>query len=137
MLDIDLLMSGVESCLTRERLEKKLKEKRRLTVKLGFDPTAPDLHLGHSVVLNKLAQFQKLGHDIVVVVGGFTAMIGDPTGRNKLRPVLSREDIKCNALTYIDQLSCVLDVNSIRVVNNVDWFSRIDFAHLMRILSSV
>ena len=86
------------------KLEKSKKENKPLTIKAGFDPTRPDLHLGHTVLINKMRQFQKLGHKVVFLIGDFTAMIGDPTGKNETRPALSKEDIKENAKTYAEQV---------------------------------
>src|SRR5437773_11027655 len=97
---LDLLARGCESVVTREELKKKLGKGQPLRVKLGCDPTAPDLHLGHSVVLRKLRQFQDLGHKAVLIIGDYTARIGDPTGQNKTRPMLTEEDIESNAQTY-------------------------------------
>ncbi|MDR0677799.1 MAG: tyrosine--tRNA ligase [Holosporaceae bacterium] len=134
MTTVDVLMGGVAHCVTKVGLKRKLRSGKKLTVKLGFDPTAPDLHLGHAVVLNKLRQFQENGHKIVIVIGGFTAMIGDPTGRNKLRPPLSEMQIQLNAATYVNQLSKVLDINNIEVVNNVKWFADMTFSDLIGVL---
>ena len=96
---LELLTAGCETVVTREELQKKLEQGRPLRVKLGCDPTAPDLHLGHSVVLRKLRQFQDLGHKAVLLIGDYTALIGDPTGQNKTRPILSAEKIEQNART--------------------------------------
>ena len=113
------------------------KEKRPLIVKLGFDPTAPDLHLGHAVVLRKMRQFQDAGHKLVIIIGDFTARIGDPTGRNKTRPPLSPETIKQNALTYLDQLSKVLDMSreKLRVAFNDDWLGAMTFRDVIGLLA--
>lgn len=113
------------------------KEKRKLVVKLGFDPTAPDLHLGHAVVLKKMRDFQDAGHDIVVIIGDFTAKIGDPTGRNSLRPPLSDEDIHANAETYVNQLSKILDVSKITVRRNSEWFSKTNFADVLKLVAKM
>ena len=108
-LDYSIISKNTEEIIPSKELINKLNDSNKnsipLTIKLGFDPSRPDLHLGHSVVLNKLRDFQDLNHNIVLVVGDFTAMIGDPTGRNKTRPQLSSEETKENAKTYINQVS--------------------------------
>lgn len=120
-----------------EKLEEAVKTNRKLIIKLGFDPTAPDLHLGHAVVLKKLKQFQELGHQIVIVVGSFTARIGDPTGKNKSRKPLSVDEVQHNAETYINQLSKVIDVNQTKIVFNSDWLDSLSFSEIIQILSKV
>lgn len=138
---IDSLQENVAIILPQNGLEEKLaqanKENRKLTIKLGFDPTAPDLHLGHAVVLKKLKQFQELGHQIVIVVGSFTARIGDPTGKNKARKPLSAEDVQHNAQTYINQLSKVIDVQKTKIVFNSDWLDALNFSEVIQLLSKV
>ncbi|WP_330747496.1 tyrosine--tRNA ligase [Chryseobacterium sp. CP-77] len=135
------LQENVAIILPENGLEKKLaqaeKENRKLSIKLGFDPTAPDLHLGHAVVLKKLKQFQDLGHQIIIVVGSFTARIGDPTGKNKARKPLSAEDVQHNAQTYINQLSKVIDVEKTKIVFNSDWLDALDFSEVIQLLSKV
>ncbi|WP_114820389.1 tyrosine--tRNA ligase [Chryseobacterium sp. KLBC 52] len=121
----------------KEKLAQAEKENRKLSIKLGFDPTAPDLHLGHAVVLKKLKQFQDLGHQIIIVVGSFTARIGDPTGKNKARKPLSAEDVQHNAQTYINQLSKVIDVEKTKIVFNSDWLDALDFSQVIQLLSKV
>lgn len=121
----------------KEKLAQAEKENRKLSIKLGFDPTAPDLHLGHAVVLKKLKQFQDLGHHIIIVVGSFTARIGDPTGKNKARKPLSAEDVQHNAQTYINQLSKVIDVQKTKIVFNSDWLDALDFSEIIQLLSKV
>ncbi|WP_276965909.1 tyrosine--tRNA ligase [Chryseobacterium sp.] len=138
---IDSLQENVAIILPENGLEEKLaqaeKENRKLIIKLGFDPTAPDLHLGHAVVLKKLKQFQDLGHQIVIVVGSFTARIGDPTGKNKARKPLSAEDVWHNAQTYINQLSKVIDVQKTKIVFNSDWLDALNFSEVIQLLSKV
>jgi tyrosyl-tRNA synthetase len=138
---IHLLQENVAIILPENGLEEKLtqveKENRKLSIKLGFDPTAPDLHLGHAVVLKKLKQFQDLGHQIIIVVGSFTARIGDPTGKNKARKPLSAEDVQHNAQTYINQLSKVIDVQKTKIVFNSDWLDALDFSEVIQLLSKV
>ncbi|PXW15288.1 tyrosyl-tRNA synthetase [Chryseobacterium sp. CBTAP 102] len=138
---IDSLQENVAIILPENGLEEKLaqaeKENRKLIIKLGFDPTAPNLHLGHAVVLKKLKQFQDLGHQIVIVVGSFTARIGDPTGKNKARKPLSAEDVRHNAQTYINQLSKVIDVQKTKIVFNSDWLDALNFSEVIQLLSKV
>jgi len=135
------LEENIEIILPKEGLASKLKETaakgRPLIIKLGFDPTAPDLHLGHAVVLKKLRQFQQLGHDIVILVGSFTARIGDPTGKNKARKPLCREEIAYNATTYIAQLSKIIDVSKAKVVFNGDWLDQLNFTEIIQLVSKV
>lgn len=119
-----------------EKLLLAVREKRPLIVKLGFDPTAPDLHIGHAVVLRKMRAFQDLGHKVVIVIGDFTARIGDPTGRNKTRPPLSEAAVQANAATYLAQLSKILDQNPAKlcVRFNAQWLSKMTFADVVRLL---
>lgn len=123
--------------LPEEGLQAKLALNRPLVIKLGFDPTAPDLHLGHAVVLKKLKQFQDLGHQIVIIVGSFTAQIGDPTGKNKSRKPLSKEEVLANADTYIQQLSKVIDVEKCQIHFNGDWLDGLTFKEILQLLSKV
>ena len=118
-----------------EKLEKSVETNIPLNVKLGCDPSRPDLHLGHSVVLNKLRQFQDLGHNVILVIGDFTAMIGDPTGRNKTRPQIDIETTKINAKTYIDQTSKILDVKKLKVVYNSEWLNSLNFMKVVHLCS--
>lgn len=138
---IHTLKENVEIILPENGLEQKLKqaeeENRKLIIKLGFDPTAPDLHLGHAVVLKKLKQFQDLGHQIIIIVGSFTARIGDPTGKNKARKPLSEEEIQHNAETYINQLSKVIDVEKTKIVFNSDWLDSLNFSEVIQLMSKV
>ena len=106
---LELIRRGVDEILTEEDLIAKLKSKKQLLIKVGFDPTAPDLHLGHTVVLNKMRHFQELGHKVVFLIGDFTGRIGDPSGKNKTRPTLDAEDLVNNAQTYADQVFKILD----------------------------
>lgn len=127
--------------LPENGLEDKLalaeKEQRKLVIKLGFDPTAPDLHLGHAVVLKKLKQFQELGHQVLILVGSFTARIGDPTGKNKSRKPLSKEEVKHNAETYLKQLSLVIDIAKAQIVFNSDWLDDMPFSDIIQLMSKV
>jgi tyrosyl-tRNA synthetase len=141
METIQKLKENVEIILPQNGLEEKLeqakREDRKLIIKLGFDPTAPDLHLGHAVVLKKLRQFQDLGHQIVILVGSFTARIGDPTGKNKSRKPLSIEEVQHNAETYLNQLSQIIDVDKAKVLFNSDWLEALSFSDILQILSKV
>ncbi len=108
-----------------------------LRVKLGMDPTRPDLHLGHTVVMRKLREFQELGHKIVLIVGGATAMVGDPSGKSDTRPALTKEQVEENAKSYFDQMSKVLDVSNAEVTNNADWLHPMSFTDLLKLASKV
>jgi len=119
------LMAGTEQVLPAGSLEKALASGKKLKIKFGMDPTAPDLHLGHAVVLSKLKLFQELGHEIILLIGDFTAHIGDPTGRSKTRPPLSKEAIAQNAQTYIEQVGRVLDIQKITVRYNSEWLDHL------------
>ena len=127
------LTRGTDEVLPENGLEAKLKEGRPLVVKAGFDPTAPDLHIGHTVLINKMRQFQQLGHDVVFLIGDFTGMIGDPSGKNATRPPLSPEDIKANAETYEKQIFKILDKDKTRVEFNSSWMGYMDAAGLIRL----
>lgn len=118
-------------------LEEKLKSGKKLTVKLGFDPTSPDLHLGHYIVLRGAKKFQEKGHDVNIIVGDFTAAIGDPSGRNKLRPPLTKADIDVNAQTYMEQVFMVLDESKTKVVRNSTWLDKMSVRDTLALLSQV
>lgn len=119
------------------KLKKSKKENKPLRVKLGVDPTRPDLHLGHSVILRKLRQFQDLGHEAILIIGGFTAMIGDPTGQNKTRPPLTPEEVSENAETYINQAKKILDESKTVIVNNNDWLGPMSFMDIVKLSSKL
>ena len=129
------LARGADEILRLEELQSKLKEGRPLRIKAGFDPTAPDLHLGHTVLLNKMRQFQNFGHDVVFLIGDFTAMIGDPSGKSATRPVLTRDEIEANAATYEEQVYKVLDRGRTRLDFNSRWMSAMDAAGLAGLMS--
>src|SRR6266852_4647883 len=116
-----LLRRGAQEILLESELIERLKSRKPLRIKAGFDPTAPDLHLGHTVLINKLRQFQDLGHHILFLIGDFTGMIGDPSGKNATRPPLSRDQIAQNAKTYQDQVFKILDANKTEVLFNSRW----------------
>jgi tyrosyl-tRNA synthetase len=127
------LERGASEVLTRPELERKLKRGSALRVKAGFDPTAPDLHLGHTVLLNKMRQFQQLGHEVTFLIGDFTGMIGDPSGRNATRPALSVEEIQANARTYESQVFTILDRERTRIDFNSRWLSPLTAADVVRL----
>ena len=135
--DVSKLVSGAAKVLSEKELSQKLKMGRPLRVKLGVDPTAPDIHLGHTVVLEKLRQFQLAGHHAVLIIGDFTATIGDPTGRSSLRPPITREEVLKNAETYTEQAFKVLDKEKTEVVYNGDWFNKMRFADVLRLNARV
>jgi tyrosyl-tRNA synthetase len=125
---LELIGRGADEILKREELEARLKLGRPLRVKAGFDPTAPDLHIGHTVLLNKMRQFQDLGHTVIFLIGDFTGMIGDPTGKNATRKPLTREDVEANARTYADQVFKVLDREKTELRFNNEWFGKMSAA---------
>ncbi|MEM7674855.1 MAG: tyrosine--tRNA ligase [Myxococcota bacterium] len=138
---IDRLSSNVAIMEPKDGLQEKLalskREGRPLKIKLGFDPTAPDLHLGHAVVLRKLRDFQEAGHHIIIIIGDFTASIGDPTGRNRMRPPLSKEDIAANCETYINQLGLVVDTQRVEIRHNSEWLGKMDLREMIKLISRV
>jgi tyrosyl-tRNA synthetase len=127
------LSRGTDEVLPEDGLETKLKQGRPLIIKAGFDPTAPDLHIGHTVLINKMRQFQQLGHDVVFLIGDFTGMIGDPSGKNATRPPLSMDQIKANAETYEAQIFKILDADKTRVEFNSTWMGDMDAAGLIKL----
>ncbi len=131
------LTAGTAKVLSEKELLEKLKLGRPLRIKLGLDPTTPDIHLGHTVVFEKLRQFQEFGHQIVIIIGDFTATIGDPSGRSVTRPPLSREDVLVNAKTYTDQIFKMLDEAKTEVVYNGDWFRKMNFEDVLRLNARV
>ena len=120
-----LIQRGTQEILSEEDLVAKLKLNRPLRIKAGFDPTAPDLHLGHTVLINKLKHFQDLGHEIYFLIGDYTAKIGDPSGKNSTRPPLTDEQIKVNAQTYAQQVFKILDKEKTKIVFNSEWWSKL------------
>ncbi|SCC73346.1 tyrosine--tRNA ligase [Acinetobacter albensis] len=130
-----LIQRGTHEIISEEDLLKKLKESRPLKIKAGFDPTAPDLHLGHTVLINKLKVFQDLGHEVTFLIGDYTAMIGDPTGKSATRPPLSREQVLENAKTYQEQVFKILDPNKTKVRFNSEWFATKTAADLIQLAS--
>ena len=130
---LDLIKRGAEELILEEDLVRKLKTGRQLRVKLGMDPTAPDLHIGHTVVINKLRHFQELGHQVQFLIGDFTGMIGDPTGKNQTRPPLSREQILENARTYREQVFKILDPDKTVVMFNSEWSDKLGAEGMIRL----
>ena len=131
----DLLASGAAQIISPPELKEKLSLGRPLRVKLGVDPTSADLHLGHTLVLRKLRQFQDLGHEAILIIGDYTAMIGDPSGRSATRPQLTHEQVLAHAESYRTQAFRVLDPGRTRTVFNGDWFKRMSFAEVIRLNS--
>ena len=134
---LEILTRGTAQVISEKELLAKLERGKPLRAKLGVDPTSPDLHLGHSVALEKLRQFQELGHHAVLIIGDFTAMIGDPSGRSKTRPQLSREDVLANAKTYTDQAFKILHKDKTEVVFNGEWFNKMTFAEVIKLNAQV
>ena len=136
---MELIRRGVDELIPEQDLIQKLEQSREtdtpLTIKLGCDPSRPDLHIGHGVVLRKLRHFQDLGHTAVLVIGDFTAMIGDPSGRNKTRPQLTLEEAKSNAVSYVDQYKVILDINSLIIKYNSEWLNEMNFSDVIGLAS--
>ena len=133
------LSFGIEGIVPANGLNEKLKiakkENRPLIIKFGMDPTAPDLHLGHAVGLKKIREFMEAGHEAHLIVGNFTALVGDPSGRNTTRPPLTPEEIEFNAKTYVEQLSKIFDTSKIHIHYNNDWLGKMNFADILKLLS--
>jgi tyrosyl-tRNA synthetase len=136
---MDLIKRGVSEIIPEEELVKKLeksfKENKPLNIKLGCDPSRPDLHIGHSVVLRKLAQFQSLGHQAILIIGDFTGMIGDPSGRNVTRPALSLEETRINGQSYLEQASKILNKEKTKIVYNSEWLGKMNFEDVIKLSS--
>ena len=132
---LEIIKQGIEEIIGEDDLLNKLKTKKQLVVKVGFDPTAPDLHIGHTVILRKMRQFQDLGHKVIFLIGDFTGKIGDPSGKNKTRPPLSDNEIQKNANTYKDQVFKVLDAKKTIVDFNSRWGDKLTAADMIKIAS--
>ena len=136
---LELISRGTEEVIPlndlRKKLEKSISNNKPLTIKLGCDPSRPDLHIGHGVVLQKLRDFQDLGHQAVLVIGDFTAMIGDPSERNKTRPQLTLEEAKVNAESYIEQSKVLLDIKSLKIIFNSTWLNKMNFEEVIKLSS--
>ena len=128
-----IIKRGAEELIVEEELVEKLKSGKRLRVKAGFDPTAPDLHIGHTVLINKLKQFQDLGHEVLFLIGDFTGMIGDPTGKSATRPPLTAEQVQENAQTYKEQVFKVLDPELTQVMFNSSWMGEMGAVDMIRL----
>ena len=135
-VSLALIQRGTEEILPLADLAERLKSGRPLRIKAGFDPTAPDLHLGHTVLINKLRQFQDLGHEVLFLIGDFTGMIGDPTGKNTTRPPLTRDEVLRNARTYEEQIFKILDSQKTQVVFNSSWMGKMHAAELVQLAST-
>ena len=140
MMDIkeqlEVIKRGANEVLVEQELADKLKSGKPLRVKAGFDPTAPDLHIGHTVLINKLRQFQELGHHVIFLIGDFTGMIGDPTGKNTTRPPLTRDDVVRNAATYQEQVFKILDRDQTEIAFNSTWMNKFTSADMVRLAAS-
>ena len=134
--ELDLLLRGVEEIIPRSGFLKKIKNNKSLRVKLGFDPTAPDLHLGHTVILNKLKLFQELGHTVIFLIGDFTGLVGDPSGVNETRPVLTQKEIRLNAKTYERQVFKILDPKKTEIRFNSEWMDKFSSEQFIKLSSS-
>ena len=134
---LEILKRGVEEIIPEKGLEKKLNKNKPLIIKAGFDPTAPDLHLGHTVLINKLKQFQDLGHKVVFLIGDFTGMIGDPSGVSETRPILTLEQLKKNSETYQEQIFKILDKKKTKIEFNSSWFKKMTSAELINLSSKM
>ncbi|OAU98332.1 tyrosine--tRNA ligase [Moraxella catarrhalis] len=134
---LEFLKRGVVEIYSEEDLLKKLAQARPLRIKLGMDPTAPDLHFGHTVVLNKLRHFQDLGHEVLFLIGDYTARIGDPSGKNATRPPLTEAEVKANAQTYAEQVFKILDKNKTKIVFNSDWFGKMSAGDMIQLASQI
>src|SRR5687768_13604387 len=130
---LDVIKRGCDELLVESELRERLASGAPLRVKAGFDPTAPDLHLGHTVLINKLREFQELGHHVLFLIGDFTGMIGDPTGKNATRPPLTREEIERNARTYTSQVFKILDRARTEVMFNSAWMDRFTAADMVKL----
>ena len=133
--NLNLIKRGIDELLTEKELLSKLKSKKQLIVKAGFDPTAPDLHLGHTVLINKLRHFQDLGHKVIFLIGDFTGMIGDPTGKDKTRPPLDKTTIDENAKTYKKQVFKILDPKLTEVRFNSEWNNKLGAEGIIKLAS--
>ncbi|MBM18256.1 MAG: tyrosine--tRNA ligase [Epsilonproteobacteria bacterium] len=134
---LEIIKHGTVDCIPEQQLRKKLESGKKLRIKLGMDPTAPDLHLGHAVVLKKMKQLQDLGHEVVFLIGDYTARIGDPSGKSKTRPPLTEEQIKQNAQTYFEQVRKILDPDNLTIAYNSQWLRKLDFADTIKLCSKI
>ena len=133
---LEIIQRGADETLVEKELIAKLKEGRPLRIKAGFDPTAPDLHLGHTVLINKLRQFQDLGHEVLFLIGDYTGMIGDPTGKSATRPPLTEDDVKRNAKSYQQQIFKILDKDKTKVMFNSEWMGKMSSVDMIKLAAS-
>ncbi|OQA05003.1 MAG: Tyrosine--tRNA ligase [bacterium ADurb.Bin400] len=129
----DFFVRGVAEIIEEKSLKDKLKSGKTLRIKMGVDPTRPDLHLGHTVAIRKLREFQEAGHKVIFLIGDFTAKVGDPSGKNKTRPMLDDQDILRNAQTYLDQVGKILDIEKTELRRNSEWYSKMDFNDILQV----
>ncbi len=132
----ELFTRGVEQIVGLDELEKAIKSGRKLRIKLGVDPTRPDIHLGHAVLLRQLRQFQDMGHTVIFLIGDYTSKIGDPSGKSKTRPILTDDEIMFNAQTYLDQVGRILDIKKVEIRRNSEWLSKLSFADLLKLAAN-
>ncbi len=132
---LKVITSGTMQIVPLDELRKKLEKGTPLNIKLGVDPTSPDLHLGHAVPLRKMRQFQELGHDVTLIIGNGTALIGDPSGRDSTRPPLTEEKVEENARTYVEQAMKILDPGRTRIVHNGDWIKPLNLGDMLGLMS--
>ncbi len=130
----DLLTRAVAEAIDKEHLSQRLERGDKLRIKLGIDPTSPDIHLGHAVLFWKLRQFQELGHTIVLIIGDATAQVGDPTGKNVTRPILTQAEVEAHAATYLKQIAKILDIDKVEVRYNSEWFKKANFTDLIKLM---
>ena len=137
---MDLIKAGAVDVLPEDELAQKIenskKNNRPMIIKLGCDPSKPDLHIGHAVVLHKMRQFQDLGHKAILIIGDFTAMIGDPTGKSKTRPQLTIEETKINGQTYLEQANLILDESKLEIRYNSEWLSKMNFNDVIKLAAN-
>ena len=134
--DIEILLRGIEEIIPKEEFLVKLKKNKTLRIKVGFDPTAPDLHLGHTVIINKMKLFQDMGHEVIFLIGDFTGSVGDPSGVNETRPVLSKSDLKKNSKTYQKQVFKILDPQKTEIRYNSEWMNKLKPPDFIKLAST-
>ncbi len=134
--DIEILLRGIEEIIPKEEFLSKLKKNKNLRIKVGFDPTAPDLHLGHTVIINKMKLFQDMGHEVIFLIGDFTGSVGDPSGVNETRPVLSEKDLEKNSKTYQKQIFKILDSKKTEIRFNSEWMNKLKPSDLIKLAST-
>jgi len=133
---LEIIQRGADEILVEKELLAKLREDRPLRIKAGFDPTAPDLHLGHTVLINKLRQFQDRGHEVLFLIGDFTGMIGDPTGKSVTRPPLTKQDVEQNSQSYQQQIFKILDKDKTKVLFNSEWMDKMSGSDMIKLAAS-